>query len=109
MRYGKSAAQEIDQTIRRKPSQKLKSAAPGAPFGWCADGTPYVGTQYCIKSSNSGLKFASLSTRNGGAQCTLATPLSHTLLHARTAHWPALHAHGPLARRVPPTQTTGRT
>ena len=78
MCYGKSAAQEIDQAIRRKPSQKLKSAAPGAPFGWCADGTPYVGTQYCIKASNSGLKFASLSTRNGSAQCMLVPPpLSH--------------------------------
>ena len=68
MRYGKSGAQEIDATLRRRSDQKLKSAAPGAPFGWCSDGTPYIGTQYCVKQSARGLQFASLSTRNGRAQ-----------------------------------------
>jgi hypothetical protein len=72
MRYGKSAGRlELDESVRRKPSQSLKKAAPGAPFGWTTEGTPYVGTQYCLKGSpnlRSGLAFASLSTRNGGEQ-----------------------------------------
>ena len=69
MRYGKSAAQEIDPTVRRPANAKLKSAAPGAPFGWKSDGTPYIGTQYCIKQKGSnGFQFASLSTRDGGAR-----------------------------------------
>lgn len=69
MRYGKSAGvTDLDETVRRKPGQSLKSAAPGAPFGWTSEGAPYIGTQYCVKGSKSGLKFASLSTRNGGAQ-----------------------------------------
>ena len=65
MRYSKGS--EIREEARRGPNQSLKKAAPGAPFGWCSDGTPYKGTQYCIKASAK-LQFASLSTRNGGAQ-----------------------------------------
>lgn len=70
MRYGKSSGcVEIDPTVRQKPGQKPKSAAPGAPFGWNSAGTPYIGTQYCIKmNQRSGLQFASLSTRNGDKQ-----------------------------------------
>ena len=70
MRYGKSAGVvNVDETKRRQPGQGIKSAAPGAPFGWTSEGTPYIGTQYCIKGSQSGvLKFASLSTRNGNPQ-----------------------------------------
>ena len=46
MRYGQSAGtHEIDPAVRRKPSQGLKKAAPGAPFGWTSDGAPYIGTQ----------------------------------------------------------------
>ena len=90
MRYGKSSAQEIDPTLRRKPNQKLKSAAPGAAFGWCGDGTPYIGTQYCISRSKNGLRFASLSTRNGGSQY-FWKPLSG--LSAKVA-LSALETHG---------------
>ena len=89
MRYGKSEAQQIDPTLRRRKEQKLKSAAPGAPFGWCADGTPYIGTQYCIKASKNGLQFASLSTRNGSAQYywkALSTVSSKVALSALETH-----------------------
>ena len=70
MRYGKSAGvHQIDETKRRQPSQKLKSAAPGAPFGWTNEGMPYIGTQYCLRAKGDrSFQFASLSTRNGGAQ-----------------------------------------
>ncbi len=68
MRYGKSSGMhEIDPAVRRKPSQSLKKAAPGAPFGWTVEGTPYIGTQYCVQDSPQGFKFASLSTRNGNS------------------------------------------
>ena len=49
----------------------LKKAAPGAPFGWTSDGSPYVGTQYAVRSKPGAglqLQFASLSTRNGAPQ-----------------------------------------
>ena len=60
---------EIDPTARRKPGQNLKSAAPGAPFGWTSEGTPYVGTQYAVKQrAGKSFQFASLSTRNGAPQ-----------------------------------------
>ena len=62
MRYGPNL-HELDPAVRRKPTQSLKKAAPGAPFGWCKSGAPYIGTQYCVRGS----QFASLSTRNGGA------------------------------------------
>ena len=66
MRYGKSAAQEIDPTVRQQPGQKPKSAAPGAPFGWTKDGLPYIGTQYCVRKTDAkGWEFCSLSTRDG--------------------------------------------
>ena len=68
MRYGKSSGVlEIDPAVRRSSGQSLKKAAPGAPFGWTSDGTPYIGTQYCIQASPQGFKFASLSTRNGNS------------------------------------------
>ena len=68
MRYGqnKSKCLEIDPAARRKPSQTLKKAAPGAPFGWTSDGRPYIGTQYRVSAD--GLSFASVSTRNGYEQ-----------------------------------------
>ena len=62
MRYGPNL-HELDPAVRRKPTQSLKKAAPGAPFGWCKSGAPYIGTQYCVRGS----QFASLSTRDGGA------------------------------------------
>ena len=68
MRYGKSSGVlEIDPAVRRSSGQSLKKAAPGAPFGWTSEGTPYIGTQYCIQASPQGFKFASLSTRNGNS------------------------------------------
>ena len=70
MRFGKSeGVHAIDSTVRRSAGMSLKKAQPGAPFGWCADGTPYIGTQYCVRPAKSGkgFQFASLSTRNGGA------------------------------------------
>ena len=42
-----------------------EEAAPGAPFGWTSEGTPYHGTTYALIDSANGLKFASVSTRNG--------------------------------------------
>ena len=70
MRYGKSAGRlDINPTARRSPGQGLKKAAPGAPFGWCSSGTPYIGTQYAVKGTGSAMQFASLSTRNGAEQC----------------------------------------
>ena len=64
--YGKSAGNlEIDPTARRQPNDSLKKAAPGAPFGWTTEGTPYIGTQYCIRGTTD---FCSLSTRNGAAR-----------------------------------------
>ena len=68
MRYGKNKQKyvEIDPTARQKPGQSLKKAAPGAPFGWNWKGEPYQGTQYEV--SKDGTQFASVSTRNGGAQ-----------------------------------------
>jgi len=69
MRYGKSAGRlDINPTARRSPGQGLKKAAPGAPFGWCSSGTPYIGTQYAVKGTGSAMQFASLSTRNGAEQ-----------------------------------------
>ena len=72
MRYGKSLGNhELDPTARRKPNMSLKKAAPGAPFGWTSDGSPYVGTQYAVRSKPGAglqLQFASLSTRNGAPQ-----------------------------------------
>ena len=69
MRYGKSTGvHEVDMTRTRAPAQSLKSAAPGAPFGWTNEGKPYEGTQYCIRAQNKTFQFASLSTRNGGRQ-----------------------------------------
>jgi len=62
MRYGPNL-HELDPAIRRKPTQSLKKAAPGAPFGWAKSGAPYIGTQYAVRGS----QFASVSTRNGGA------------------------------------------
>ena len=62
MRYGPNL-HELDPAIRRKSTQSLKKAAPGAPFGWSKSGAPYIGTQYAVR----GAQFASVSTRNGGA------------------------------------------
>ena len=46
MRYGKSTGvHTIDETARRPSGASLKSAAPGAPFGWTNEGAPYIGTQ----------------------------------------------------------------
>ena len=67
MRYGKSAGvHEINEQARRRPNMSLKKAQPGAPFGWTSEGEPYKGTTYALKDSASGLKFASVSTRNAG-------------------------------------------
>lgn len=67
MRYGKSAGvHEINEQCRRKANMSLKKAAPGAPFGWTSEGTPYHGTTYALRDSANGLKFASVSTRNAG-------------------------------------------
>jgi len=46
MRAGvlKASCLEIDPTARRQEDQKLKSAAPGAPYGWDWEGKPYTGT-----------------------------------------------------------------
>ena len=63
MRYGPNL-HELDPAIRRKPTQSLKKAAPGAPFGWAKSSAPYIGTQYAVRGS----QFASVSTRNGGSQ-----------------------------------------
>lgn len=69
MRYGKSEGKHtIDPTARRKPSQTLKKAAPGAPFGWTSDGEPYIGTQYAVRVRGSRMDFASISTRSGAPQ-----------------------------------------
>lgn len=92
MRYGTNKAHnlEIDPTARRKPGQSLKKAAPGAPFGWNADGAPYIGTQYRV--SPDGTRFASVSTRNGGEQ-EYWKPIS--TLTARVAI-SAIETHGKL-------------
>ena len=69
MRYGKSAGvHEINEQCRRKANMSLKKAAPGAPFGWTSEGTPYHGTTYALRDSANGLKFASVSTRNAEPQ-----------------------------------------
>ena len=73
MRYGKSGVQQIDPSARRRAGQSLKKAAPGAPFGWCGDGTPYIGTQYGIKAAN------------GQLACVLELPESATLASVHAA------------------------
>jgi hypothetical protein len=78
-----------DETLRRKPGQSLKKAVLGAPFGWTAEGTPYIGTQYCVKGGPRDLKFASLSTRNGGEQYfwkSMTTLTSKVALSALETH-----------------------
>lgn len=95
MRYGKSSGvHEVDETARRQPSQTLKKAQPGAPFGWTEDGTPYHGTTYAIKLSPGGLKFASISSRKAGAPQFFWKNLSE--LSAKVA-LSALETHGSVA------------
>ena len=63
MRYGPNLY-ELDPAVRRKSTQSLKKAAPGAPFGWNAhNNEPYIGTRYAVR----GTQFASVSTRNGSS------------------------------------------
>ena len=61
MRYGPNL-HELDPAVRRKSTQSLKKAAPGAPFGWTDNGEPYIGTRYAVRGDH----FASVSTRNSG-------------------------------------------
>ena len=113
MRYGKSSGVlEIDPAVRRSSGQSLKKAAPGAPFGWTSDGTPYIGTQYCIQASPQGFKFASLSTRNGnsnyfwkplnGLSATVA--LSALETHGAVDHLCAGESRLPLSEIMSPVQ-----
>lgn len=113
MRYGKSSGVlEIDPAVRRSSGQSLKKAAPGAPFGWTSEGTPYIGTQYCIQASPQGFKFASLSTRNGnsnyywkplnGLSATVA--LSALETHGAVDHLCAGESRLPLKEIMSPVQ-----
>ena len=55
-----------DDGVVQQGLQALKKAQPGAPFGWTSEGTPYIGTQYCVDFRTPTGRLASLSTRNGG-------------------------------------------
>ena len=85
MRYGPNL-HELDPAVRRKSTQSLKKAAPGAPFGWTSDGKPYIGTQYAVR----GTQFCSISTRSG-APSYYWKPLSTVSLKVALS---AIETHG---------------
>ncbi len=110
MRYGKGKPQEIDPAARRGKNQGLKKAAPGAPFGWRLDGTPYRGTTYEVSADGS--RFASVSTRDPANTKHYWQPTSAV---SKKVALSALETHGSMEKLLgfkslsPDTRTVVRT